>query len=152
MPAREPPWFKFYHRDYQLGTATLTPEARGIYHELLMVQFQQRGRLPKDVRKLRELSRHSLWSLQRFRRFWNELVETGKFKEDDRGFYNERMELTVAEAVGTTVGLSKRGRLGGRAKWGCRRCREDGKPMKPGSMTGAETKCPICGRYPWGDD
>jgi len=63
------PAFLFYSKDWIEGTAELSPEAKGVYIDLLCYQHQ-RGDLPTESVKLRRLVR---MGEEEFKKAWQEI-------------------------------------------------------------------------------
>lgn len=146
MRGKAPPFCPWWIGDYREGTAHLTPEQRYVYSELLWRQWSLGGRLPTDPKELRQLARAEQWSMRKFRAAWDGVQAVGrpayepKFAEDERGFFNPRLDRELEKAGSQ----SEAGRKNALRRWGCPHCRASGKPMKEGVLTGEEAKCPKC--------
>lgn len=102
---------RWYRRDPQAfitGTATFTLEERGAYSLLLDYQWDM-VRLPVDDQDLAALLGVSV---QRFRALWERKVGA-KFKQDDRGYYNQRLEDERLRALE----ISRTNRRNARKRW-----------------------------------
>jgi len=150
LSSKAPPWLRWWWNDWISGTQQLTTDARYVYRELLDAQWFRGGRLPADIRELRRMARAESWSLQRFRKVWAEIQGTGqpnpdpKFEEDERGYFNRRLERERKAALGASADLSDSGKRGALVRWGCPECRRAGHP-NPERFDGSEETCPDCG-------
>ena len=104
--AKRFPYFNFFPADFLEGTAFLTDEEVGCYIRLLSIQWGH-GRLPTDLSRLERYSP----SIQRS---WSSIA--CKFKSDDGGYFNQRLEDERARAMGRSAINSENGSRGGKAK------------------------------------
>lgn len=107
------PYLKFYPGDW-LSSATvrrMSPEARGLYWDLLAVAWQEGG-LPADPSTL------AGWlglTPRRFKRIWSE-IESCWVSDGNGGLVNPRQERERAEAEEIYEKRVRAGRQGGRPK------------------------------------
>lgn len=96
------PAFLFYPSDFLTGTIFFSHEDLGLFIKLLCVQHQHECRINKHD----------------FNQLCNEkhLKVRQKFKEDERGFYNERLQLEIAKRSKDADSSRKNGLKGGRPK------------------------------------
>lgn len=89
------PAFLFYSKDWLEGTAELSPEAKGVYIDLLCYQHQ-RGDIPSDPIKLSRLTR---LNVDEFNKIWPEIEN--KFNQmDNRSvdrLVNRRLHQVITE-------------------------------------------------------
>ena len=104
--AKRFPYFNFFPADFLEGTAFLTDEEVGCYIRLLSIQWGH-GRLPTDLSRLERYSP----SIQRS---WSSIA--CKFKSDDGGYFNQRLDDERARAMGRSAINSENGSRGGKAK------------------------------------
>lgn len=81
------PAFQFYVRDWLVSTRMLSPEARGVYIDLLAYSWDNDG-LPDDHRALAGLA---AISPQKFKRIWRE-IECKWINAEDGVLRNPRQE------------------------------------------------------------
>lgn len=131
--------------DLWRSTMLWDSDAQFIYRLLLEVHWLQRGILPKKIPMLRKLCRLEGWKLARFEEAFQEVQGAGadrwekpKFQEDEFGLYNARGRAILREVWEPRV----TGHKGNLKQWGCRPCRENGKPIDLGD--GWVRECPQC--------
>lgn len=107
------PYFKFYPGDWLSSGSvrTMSPEARGVYFDLLAVAWQEGG-IPADPSTL------AGWlglTPRRFQKVWAEIQ--GRWESNGNGLLvNPRMERERSEAMQRHEARVKAGRKGGRSK------------------------------------
>jgi uncharacterized protein YdaU (DUF1376 family) len=87
--------FYLYGRDYIGGTRRLSLEARGAYADLLILIYENEGRLAYDEDAL--CAELALRSVRPLRRVLTELVEAGKIIRDGQWLYNGRATRQIAQ-------------------------------------------------------
>ena len=108
MAGESAPAFQFYVRDW-LGNANvraMTPEARGVYMDLLCYCWQE-GHISSDVPTL---SRLSGLPLARFRRVWAEIAP--RFQLNGNGYRHARLDKERQVQEAHRLRQSERGRKG----------------------------------------
>lgn len=86
------PTLQLYVRDWIISTRAMTPEARGIYMDLLCIGWDQEG-VPSDPRILAGMVG---LSPQRFKRIWAE-IQSKWIQAEDGKLRNPRQERQRAE-------------------------------------------------------
>ena len=114
-------WFKFYPADYLLDDNEDWPiEAHGIFIRLLCHQWKRRF-LPLSERSLAKLSRVH-W--RTFRSLWAKYIRR-KFVQDDRGFYNKRLEEERQLSEVEYLRKANAGKRGAEKRWQSHRQKKD---------------------------
>jgi len=92
------PYLKAYARDWLTGTRVLSPEARGIYWDIIMLMQDRDARLKMDEQNLcRDLA---LANPRTLRRILGELFTKGKLAVTTDGWITQkRMEIEMAKAA-----------------------------------------------------
>ena len=80
--------FYLYGRDWLGGTRRLSPEARGIYADMLVLIYEGEGRCAYDEDAL--CAELALRSVRVLRRILGELIDAGKLIRDGNWLYNGR--------------------------------------------------------------
>lgn len=84
------PAFLFYSKDFYEGTRTMLPEERACYIDLLIYQHQNNGLIPLDLRRvLLYCNGIDLATL--------EATLKAKFKQTEKGYKNEKLEIITSE-------------------------------------------------------
>ena len=94
MSKRGDPWFKFYPHDWLAGTRGLSLEQRGAYIDTICMQMECDGPLTGDYRWL---SFRMFISERKAKSIVESLIEAKKLLRDDRGLYNARAEIEIAD-------------------------------------------------------
>jgi uncharacterized protein YdaU (DUF1376 family) len=105
------PYFKWYGRDFLLGTARMTAAAKWHYMALLWAQWET-GPLPNDIKLLDRIS-------PGVKRFWPEIAD--KFETRPEGLVNARLERERAEVDEQREVNSRRAKVAAEARHGRRR-------------------------------
>lgn len=82
-------WYRRYPRDWFEGTRVLTPEARGIYADIIDLLHIHDGRLPYDEIELK--AKLVIREVRTLRRIFDELVRWGKLAIVDGMITNDRV-------------------------------------------------------------
>lgn len=106
-------WYPYNPKDFMVGTVAFTTEEVGAYQLLLNAQWDMGGRLPADEGKLAKIAR---LSTRRFRRLWESSL-ADKFKRDDDGYYNQRLERERRKAIAKAEARSNAARTAAEARW-----------------------------------
>jgi len=88
----ESPFFQFYPSDWLAGTRGLTAAETGVYITLVAMMYEAEGPIPRDNRRLARLCGCTPAALQKA---IDGLLATGKLVEDERGFFNRRVEIEI---------------------------------------------------------
>lgn len=106
-----PPAFQLYARDWLMSTRTLTPEARGIYMDLLCLGWDQDG-IPANPD---ELLPHLAITKARWKRIWPQIKT--KWPEAEAGRRrNPRQESLRQELNDLRIKRSKAGKAGAKGR------------------------------------
>lgn len=95
------PAFLFYPDDFSGGTKGMTIEEKGAYMELLIFQFNNKGRFT-----LREAQR--VLGMDVFNRVWEYLV--CKFIDDNGNYFNERLRVEIEKRAAYKKLQSEKGK------------------------------------------
>jgi len=107
------PAFRFYPKDFMLGTATMSLAERGAYLLLLIYQWDH-GSVPDDAA---ERARILSCSVAQADKLWR--VVGRKFQTDGNGgWQNARLERERTKQNTRREALSASGRKGADARWG----------------------------------
>lgn len=86
------PFFQFYPSDWLAGTRGLTATETGVYITLIAMMYEVEGPIPNDTKRLARLCGSTPAA---FKKVIEELIATGKITEDERGFFNRRVEIEI---------------------------------------------------------
>lgn len=86
------PFFQFYPSDWLAGTRGLTAAETGVYITLIAMMYEAEAPIPNDAKRLARLCGSNPAA---FKKAVSGLVETGKIIEDERGFFNRRVEIEI---------------------------------------------------------
>lgn len=88
----ESPFFQFYPSDWLAGTRGLTAAETGVYITLVAMMYEAEGPIPNDPKRLARLCGSTPATLAKI---VSGLVDSGKLTEDERGFFNRRVEIEI---------------------------------------------------------
>lgn len=86
------PFFQFYPSDWLAGTRGLTASETGVYITLVAMMYEVEGPIPNDIKRLARLCGSTPAALKKA---IDGLVEAGKIIQDERGFFNRRVEIEI---------------------------------------------------------
>jgi uncharacterized protein YdaU (DUF1376 family) len=86
------PFFQFYPSDWLAGTRGLTASETGIYITLVAMMYETEAPVPSDTKRL---SRLCGCTPSAFKKAVEGLLSTGKLTQDERGFFNRRVEIEI---------------------------------------------------------
>ncbi|MFV0410613.1 MAG: YdaU family protein, partial [Paracoccus sp. (in: a-proteobacteria)] len=86
------PFFQFYPSDWLAGTRGLTAAETGVYITLVAMMYEAEGPIQADMKRLARLCGSTPSA---FKKTVGGLISTGKLSQDDRGFFNGRVEIEI---------------------------------------------------------
>lgn len=102
----------FYPRDYIAGTRGMTPAERGVYFDLLCLEWDAGGPLPKELTRLAAMVGVSN---KRFRSLWRSIKN--KFEHVPTGIINARLEDERNKALKRYAKTSEKASNAAVARW-----------------------------------
>lgn len=88
----ESPFFQFYPSDWLAGTRGLTAAETGVYITIVAMMYEAEGPVQADFKRLARLCGSTPAA---FKKAISGLLSTGKLTQDDRGFFNRRVEIEI---------------------------------------------------------
>ena len=92
MTSRPDVWFKFFHDDWWDGTRDLTPEQRGIYIDMIVLQMREECAVKDDYRWL-GFKLHI--SERKAKSIVESLIAIKKIRRDADGLHNDRADSEI---------------------------------------------------------
>ena len=86
------PFFQFYPSDWLAGTRGLTAAETGVYITLVAMMYEAEGPIPNDAKRLARLCGSTPAALKKA---IDGLIDAGKITQDERGFFNRRVEIEI---------------------------------------------------------
>src|ERR1035441_1909484 len=122
MKVAAPPYMPLYVGDFLGSTALWTGIERGIFLQLLALQWSS-GPLPRDPKKLAQVTSHDI---DAFRLAWKTVAE--KFEPSPNGLINKRLEQHRARSLELQAVRSEVGKARADRRW-----KKDGKSNGKGN-------------------
>lgn len=123
------PFFQFYPSDWLAGTRGLTAAETGVYITLVAMMYEAEGPIPNDAKRLARLCGSTPAALKKS---IHGLIEAGKITEDERGFFNRRVEIEIEKRAEKRAAAS----ASANARW-----KKAEQKQQPKNANASKTQC-----------